>query len=141
MTVTTLAVMRRVVNHLFDPQPVAVLYAHSTQEVATALQCATINNIPVTVAGGRHSYIGSSVLSGYFAGRGMINIVLVSSMPIPLPYSGHVQPDAIRCGSRQQHHPGWRRHEKRALCAQPEENWHPRRCSHRGQLPIGRHLW
>lgn len=56
----------RVVNRLFQPMPVAVLYAHSSQEVASALQCATLNNIPITVAAGRHGYLGSAVLNGYF---------------------------------------------------------------------------
>lgn len=56
------------VNTLFEPKPVVVLYAHTTQDVSAAMVCSTLNNVRVSVAGGRHSYVGLAVLDGYMIG-------------------------------------------------------------------------
>ena len=46
-----------------------MLYAHDAQEVATALQYATLNNVPITVAAGRHKFLGNAVINSDFSGK------------------------------------------------------------------------
>jgi len=59
------AYAKQMVNTRFQQTPAAVVYAHQTADVQAAVKCAYKNNVQVTVAGGRHSYGGWSVVSDF----------------------------------------------------------------------------
>lgn len=57
--------LHRTFNQRFQRYPAAIVYAKNTDDVAGAVACGYQYGVPVSAAGGRHSYQSQSLLNGY----------------------------------------------------------------------------